>query len=360
VTKLNREQDVIRMAAELGLDWKVDPVASIVDYCLAKIRTWLDEAPPVSTITELERLVCDRVQLHVEEFRSDAELHELVSRYTHLGEPIFQDLLDDFDEGTFATLLRRKAVTESAADLYVAVVDCRGSKASRRFFSRWHEIAHLLTIRRQLELPYHRSTSKPPLERLMDHIAGEIGFFPPLFRPAVERSVSSREPLTFATVDSVRRDFCPTASFHSTLIACVRNAKIPLVHVEAGMGLKVAEQTLVAARQGHLFASPRPAPKLRALVAVSNGAAKAVGLRIDRNMAVPSRSVIAVCFNEDHDPSEDVVGIEKLETWRHTNGDPVGYGPVRVEARRVGERAVAILQPVIASTRAGSRTMSAV
>src|SRR5882724_400275 len=116
------------MAAELGLDWKIDPVGSIVDFCLAKLQTWLTEAPPISTITELEHLVCDRVQLHFEEFRSDDELHELVSRYTKLGEPIFQDLLDDFDEGTFATLLRRNAVAESAHDLHIAVVDCRGFK----------------------------------------------------------------------------------------------------------------------------------------------------------------------------------------------------------------------------------------
>jgi len=169
------------MAAELGLSWKLNPVGEIVNYCLAKIREWINEAPPIHTIGELERLVCARLQLSFEEFWSDSQLQELVARYTRLGDPAFQGLLDDFDDATFATLMRRKAVTASAADVYVAVIDCRGPKGNRRFFSRWHEIAHLLTMRRQLELPYHRSTDKPPLERLMDHIAGEIGFFPPLF-----------------------------------------------------------------------------------------------------------------------------------------------------------------------------------
>jgi hypothetical protein len=346
VTRLNNEPEIIRMASELGLSGSPDPTGDIVKFCVTKIQRWLAEAPPVSSIAQLEHLVCDRLQLRFEEFRSDAELAEIVERYTRLGDPVFRKLLDDFDEQTFATLLHRTAASETAADRYVAVVDCRGPKASKRYFSRWHEIAHLLTMRRQLELPYHRSTKKPPLERLMDHIAGEVGFFSPLFRSALEQFVGARSHLTFGVVDDVRQEFCPAASFHSTLIACVRHARSPIIHLEVGMGLKTAEQKSLASGQGHLFSATVPEPKLRALVVARNDSAREGGFRIDRNMAVPPSSVIAALFQEVHRLRQDVEAVEKLEMWRHSNGIPVGSGSVRVEARLVNQRALAIIQPL--------------
>jgi len=44
--------------------------------------------------------------------------------------------------------------------------------------------------------------------------------------------------------------------------------------------------------------------------------------------------------------SESIIGFEKLETWRHSDGTAVGYGEIQVEARRVGPKAVAIVQPL--------------
>lgn len=351
MTQLNNEPKIIRMASELGLSENPDPTGNIVKFCVTKIQRWLAEAPPVTSIAQLEQLVCDRLQLRFEEFRSQAELTEIIERYTRLGDPVFRKLFDDFDDQTFATLLHRTAANETAADRYVAVVDCRGPKGSKRYFSRWHEIAHLLTMRRQLELPYHRSTKKPPIERLMDHIAGEIGFFSPLFRPTLEQFVSPRSFLTFGVVDDVRQEFCPAASFHSTLIACVRHARSPIIHLEVGMGLKTAEQKSLVTGQGHLFSATAPEPKLRALVVARNDSARERGFRIDRNMAVPPSSVIATLFQQDHHLTKDVEAVEKLEAWRHSNGIPVGFGSVRVEARLVNRRALAIIQ-LIAIPRA--------
>lgn len=359
MTRLNRERDVIRMAAELEVPYDSDPVGEIIQFCERRIANWLDEAPSVQNIQELEALVCDRLQLRVEEFWSDRQLEELVDRYTKAGEPAFQGLLDDFDPTTFATLMQRKNVESSAADVYVAVVDCRAPKTARRFFSRWHEIAHLLTMTRQLELPYHRSTDKPPLERLMDHIAGEIGFFPPLFLPELELRLRRERYLSFAAVEDIRKSFCASASFHSTLVACAKRVSVPVVHVEAGLGLKAEERRQVNSAQGRLFAAPPPMPKLRALVAVSNPAARALGLRIDRNMEVPASSAINALFNADGAmPLEDVISMERLESWRHKNGIAVGHGEIRVEARRVHDSILAILQPIAVRRRPQTRMLA--
>ena len=70
-------------------------------------------------------------------------------------------------------------------------------QALRRFFTLWHEIAHLLTLTHKLEPPFHRSADVPcPLERLMDIIAGEIAFYDPIFVPQlvaeIQRSGTAR------------------------------------------------------------------------------------------------------------------------------------------------------------------------
>ena len=60
----------------------------------------------------------------------------------------------------------------------MAVIDCRGGKLARRFFTRWHEIAHRLTTHadRGDEEPAYRS-EHDPIERMMDEIAGHVGFY---------------------------------------------------------------------------------------------------------------------------------------------------------------------------------------
>ena len=52
---------------------------------------------------------------------------------------------DDSENPTYGALVRRKNTTPDDLDRWVAVIDCRGDKLARRFFTRWHEIAHRLT-----------------------------------------------------------------------------------------------------------------------------------------------------------------------------------------------------------------------
>ena len=50
---------------------------------------------------------------------------------------------DDADNPTYGALVRRN-VAADAPDRFVPVIDCRGGKLARRFFTRWHENAHRL------------------------------------------------------------------------------------------------------------------------------------------------------------------------------------------------------------------------
>src|SRR5262249_1286877 len=146
-------------AANLGLDWRRPPSEAIIDYCRERIAGWLKETRGIRSLTALEAIVCKRLRLVIEEFYSDDQLDALIQKDVPKGEFVFAAQRDGFDDDTFATLIRRENATPSCSDQFVALIDCRGDKAIRRYFTRWHEIAHVLTlVNGQMALPFHRST----------------------------------------------------------------------------------------------------------------------------------------------------------------------------------------------------------
>lgn len=348
MTKLHQEATVIQLASELKLDWH-DPINAIIEFCKKRIGRWIRAAGGVRTIDQLEQLVSKKLRLVFEEVWTDEDLERIIREYVKLGEPVFVKLRTDFDDHTYATLLERYNIDGNAPDRYVAVIDCRRHKAARRFFTRWHEIAHLLTMSRQLRLPFHRSDHCDPLERVMDVVAGEIGFYDPLFRPVLLKELRRNKcRLSFAMVDRVRSMVCPEASFQATLSACIKRTSTPVVYLEAGMGLKKHEEVQLRSKQRSMFARPRPKRKLRALTVVPNDAAREVGLRIDRNMQIPKGSV---AYFEDLvkgtiDVASERSGIENLSRWTHSDGSSLRNIDAYIEARRVVDRIIAIVRPI--------------
>lgn len=340
---LDRDPKVIQLASELGLNWRDSPVEEIISHCTKKIATWIKPFESANTIDTVQRIVCSKLGLVFEEFRTWAELESIIQKYTSMDDGAFAGLRADFVQpGIFATLMRRANLDPRAHDQYVAVIDCRGAKEARRSFSRWHEIAHLMTLGRQLQFPYHRSTiNKDSMERLMDAIAGEIGFYPPLFEPLVRQHVKKSKALTFEVVEAIRQRFCPGASFHSCLIACAKHHRGEAISVEVGMCLKNSEQAQVNSTQEDLFPCERPVEKLRILAAVPNKVARVSGLGIHFHMAVPSESAISRAF--DSPVGSDIRATEDLGMWQHADGVSLPSRRMAVEARRVGEMVIALM-----------------
>jgi hypothetical protein len=340
---LDRDPKVIQLASELGLNWRDGPVEEIILHCTRRIAAWLKPFKSAVTIETIQRIICSKLGLVFEEFRSWSELEAIIEKYTELKEGAFASLRDDFARpGVFATLLRRANTDPRAHDQYVAVIDCRGVMEARRAFSRWHEIAHLLTLGRQLQFPYHRSTAnKDAMERLMDAIAGEIAFYSPLFEPILQQEVRKSKALTFEVIEAVRQRFCPHASFHSCLIACAKNYRGPAISLELGMCLKNSEQAQMNSEQVDLFLGETPAERLRVLAAVPNKIARQAKLGIHYHMAVPSPSVIFQAFNSE--TPTDFRAIENLGMWQHGDGDALPACRVTVEARRVADIVIALI-----------------
>jgi len=346
VTTLDNAPDVRQMAANLGLDWRLAPTDAIIDYCRNRIAGWVQTSPPIATLGELESMVCRHLRLVMEDFHTDEELDRLIARYVAKGEFVFAAQRDGFDSETFATLIRCDNATPVCPDQFVALIDCRGTKALRRYFTRWHEIAHVLTlVNGQMTLPFHRSRVRDPIEKLMDTIAAEIGFYQPIFAPAAAAVLCGYASLGFFGVDAVRSAVCPAASFEATLYAVIRHSDTPIVTIEAGLEFKNEERRMIEVPG--LFPGLRPEPKLRVIKSSGNDAAKRAGLRIHNHMRVPESSVIAALFHNPllGGPAGIAKAIENLADWSSSDGKTLRNRRVAVEAQRRGDHVIAIICP---------------
>ncbi|HUA68219.1 MAG TPA: hypothetical protein VMA13_06700 [Candidatus Saccharimonadales bacterium] len=342
---LSLDPKIIGMARALKLDGD-DAVQNILAFCRRRVAKMLKSAASIQTIWDFEKIVCTHLNLVIHEIWNDDELNQFSTRYAaDEGDPKFAALAMELEaEDTFGVLYQRNRLNEAGEFQYVAFVDCRGDKKHKRFFTRWHEIAHCLTSYEQFEFPFKRTNaadiSKDPVEKLMDMIAGDLGFLEPLFRPVLHGELGNNR-LTFNTVESVRNRFCPDASFQATLNACITNANRPTVLLEVGLGLKQSQKRALQDGQLHLLPSKPPKPCLRVLRSMSNNPARNTGLLIHKNWRVPGYSIIAKVFNSD----AEIVGesVENLGSWKSSDGSSLKYVNVLIQAKKVQNRVFAII-----------------
>ena len=338
--------EVADLAAELGLGRGTNAVDAILHHCRTRIDRWLAEAGGVTTIGQLEAVVTQRLQMVFEEVRSDADFARITDQYARgKKDPVFASMRFQFDHSenpTFGALVKRKHVGDDAPDRFVAVIDCRGGKLARRFFTRWHEIAHRMTTHADhgATEPAYRS-EHDPLERLMDEIAGHVGFYGPFFEPAFDAAHADKALLTFGTVEAVRAGGFPDASFQATLNACAKQLPTPLVYLEAALGYKKDERR--RNQTPSLFGDAPPPGELRAVKVIPNGAAQREGFKIPTNMRVPAASVIRRLFDADYQACGDT--LEDLSQWE-SRGKTLERRGVAVEGRKLADRVIAIVQPV--------------
>lgn len=189
--------------------------------------------------------------------------------------------------------------------------------------------------------PAYRS-EHDPIERLMDEIAGHVGFYEPFFDPVFEAAHRGKAVLTFETVEAVVRRGFPEASFQATLAACTRRLPTPVIYLEAAIGHKKAIKELM--ELPGLFKDEEPLPgELRAVKVVANDAAHEEKFVIPKNMRVPEESLIHRLFTDES--TRDGNGRENLSMWESKDKRLDGRA-VAVEARRVMDRVIAIVQPV--------------
>jgi hypothetical protein len=246
--------------------------------------------------------------------------------YSRQGEKAFANLHEELPAQVFGITFRRTARKPWELP-FVSVIDCCGEKRFRRsYYTKWHELAHLLILIDQIRLTFRRThfglENKYPEEALVHVIAGEFGFLPDLVRPLAKGQPS------FDAIEDIRAKLCPEASQQASLIGIAKARPTPCILLQAQLALKRGEKRDLA--QGGFDFQERPKEVLRAVQVTPNDAARAANFVIFPNMHVPERSAINRVFAGD---AVDAQAVENLSWWESTDGSRLPDVDVFVQAR---------------------------
>ena len=232
-----------RVAHHLGL-----PVhgpgadAAIVDYCREKVTELTGKHGLPATMDELLAQVATCLSVEFFEVHTDEDLERLRTKYPPRDEPAIIAVLREVDGDLDAITIRRKSPQEWDRR-YLAVINCRGKHYHRRYFSKWHELTHLLIEGEQLALAFRQTpVDRPdPGEVLVDKIAAELAFLPEIVAPHARRCIR-QHGITFDAVDALCRAVAPEASRRAASVALIRHADRAAWYLRCKMSLKPAEK----------------------------------------------------------------------------------------------------------------------
>lgn len=210
--RLKSSEPVWKLARDLGIAPSEDPIAAIIKFCERRVKEVLQTFPDCYTLPELLNCVAGKLGTVFETVANDDDLQRIQRKYVLSGETIVAGLDHELSEDVFGITYRRNH-RESWEPEFVSVIDARGSKASRVYFTKWHELAHLLTLTDQLRLSFRRThvgtSFSSPEEAMMELIAGHFAFYGPFVKPHTSGAIS------FKAIDSLRQSLCPEASQQS-------------------------------------------------------------------------------------------------------------------------------------------------
>lgn len=328
---------IFKIAAELNLDGALSPSDAIMQYCEQRVRGFIALLPDCSTPAELLDITAGMLKTKFECVRSDDDISALAQEYCRRGEIGFASLATELRRDTYGITFR---LLNAAAHerQFTSVIDCRGDKGLRSYFTKWHELGHLLILTDSERHSFRRSHAtfdyKEPEEVLVDVIAGQLGFFADFLKPHL------LNPLSLNEVNRIRGRLFPEASFASAAIACVRLHPEPYVLIEAKMSLTEKQRGMHAQNAFDFFGGHDP--KLRAVTVIRNDQARIQKVNIPRNFRIPERSAI---HNVHVTGIDSLTAVEDLEWWESSDGKRLEPQKVIVEARKSYEGVLAILRP---------------
>jgi hypothetical protein len=341
---LGNDPRVQQLARSLGLPARGDVLPHLRRLATERIdRIVAEWAEPIRTLDDLLRIVAGRLSVCIERIGGDADVAR-IARTRAAYVPHLAELLQcEFIAGKTEGLLIEHQDPRPGDRRYLVVIDARGERAVRAFFTTWHEIAHVITTPPQLELKLLRRTlnedgrPKDPTESAVDYLAGAIAFYQPIFGPALDRALRECSGLTFEAVERARDAVAPNASTFAACVAAVRSVEEPACFVRAEARLKPAEQRRLRSAQftlGALFEEPTPNPKLRLVDVVANDAARCVGLRLHEHLRVPPTSVL---FDvQELGTAPERCGSEDQRQWETSAHGSLEPLPLLVNAARRG------------------------
>ena len=313
-----------RLAADLGAKASDDPVPFVLKHAEKRVRAAAKKLN-ARTLPELLDATAQEVSTRFEIIETDDELTRLVATNVARGETGFAPLPKDFEDsfGVTLRLLKRREWEPER----VSVIDCRGTKKYKSYYTKWHELAHLLTLTEQGQLKFRRTHAErqAPDEALMELVAGHFGYWSEILQPHLTGN------LTFETLIRIRSEQCPEASWQSFVHAAIDRWGAPAVYVKAAMGLKRGEER--QRNQASMWSIP-VGQKLRLADVVVNDSARSRGAELFPNMRVPEQSILHRIYARQHAPGS---ADECLSMWESSQRGALPSCAVVVEGRRAYE-----------------------
>lgn len=348
--RLNSDPEVLKLVRDLHLPRRADAVRQIRDFAMARVRRTLADSPvPVEDLDTLRAVVANKFRVQLEFLTEDSDIMRVGKKYVGFHRMLAHRLHDEFVLGDTEGITLEREDWDPIQFRYLAVVDARGQRASRAFFTAWHEITHLIVHPEQLPFPGFRrtpndeETSKAPIESVVDYVAARIGFYPPLFTPILDDAVRAAGGFTFRALDLARQAATPNPSLHATALAGIRFTPEPTVFLTADLACRAAEARAARSpQQAFDFARVEPKFDLRAVSVATNEAARKSRLAIHRNIRIPEDSVITQAFESPG--SEDFCQRENQDWWETSKNGALPALPLRVQAARRGGFVYGLLQ----------------
>ncbi|HXM46354.1 MAG TPA: hypothetical protein VN956_00710 [Pyrinomonadaceae bacterium] len=334
---LKNNLQIWKLARDLGLPGRDDPLTEIISYCASRMRKLLNQFP-CHSLSQLLENAATHLDTNFREIHSDDELKEVRDHFFRRGEKEFALLDHELKPGVFAITFKRLKPKPGERQ-FISIIDCRGEKAFRSYFSKWHELAHLLTLTDQGRLKFCRTHSslnkRDPEEALMEAIAGHVGFLPEMIR------THAKGPISFEKIMMVKQALCAEASVQSATIGIAKGWPMPCMLLEASLQYKKSDRDKLH-QPGFDFVSP-PQADLRIVHVNHNGGASNIAKYLHKNMRIPTRSIIHRAF--DGEAPVSMRANESLGWWETKRGGYLPPIPMIVEARKQANSVHALLVP---------------
>jgi hypothetical protein len=329
-TKLHKNPTIHTLAIDLNLKVTTSPVDAIKEHCHRQVTRFLRDFPHCATLNELLAVAAQKLGTIFHEIHRDDDLVQLTKLYASRNEPVAALFAGELTDEVYGVTF--KLLQPGKFDLpYISLIDCRGHKKHKYYFTKWHELGHLLILTDQRRLSFKRTHAlhelKSPEETMVDVIAGEFAYYAPMVLPYTKGA------LTFEAIEIARIALCPQGSYQSALIGLVRIWPTPCILIEAKWAGK---KRLL---HGDYFSSLA----LRAVTALVNDAARLHGIRFHKNFRVPVQSVIHKVFSES---LTDGTAVEDLSWWQSSDGTSLEKQQIGVSVKRVGDAIYGLLIPV--------------
>lgn len=330
MTDLRHHAKLKQLARNLHIPEDGDCLLELRDHAIASVQQMLKEWS-VETIGELRSLVADKLSVKIESIFEDKDTERLAEKYGQVMVGFRQLLRAEFIKGDTEGLLIDNPKPGKGGRDYLVIVDARGPRKIRAYFTAWHELAHLLIYPRRQAVfegfrrsPTSEAKSKDPVESAVDHIAGMLAFWEPLFRPALLNAASGN--LSLEAIEQACSEVAPGASLQAACLAAVRIWQEPVAFVTAAVSPK----------------SDGTSPSLRVKNIVANEAAREIGCKVRRQMRIPPTSAISKAYCDAF--ATRYCGVENQSDWEVSGQGPLTALDWQVEAVHRGSLVYGLLK----------------